>query len=97
MRLSIVPLTVLLGVGHCAEQFLKDLPADFANSSSGWAWVSYDSPNVAVIPGAFNRSAFDAPHEGNASNSKVAEASVTFILHQHATCAQRALPTYEYS
>ncbi|KAF2193954.1 calcium-dependent phosphotriesterase [Zopfia rhizophila CBS 207.26] len=52
--------------------FLKELPAEFAEGPATWAWVSYDSPSVAVLPGSFNRSVFDAPHESNVSDPVIA-------------------------
>lgn len=37
-----------------------------------WAWVSNQDPLLAVIPGHFNRSNFDAPSAAKVSDEKVA-------------------------
>ena len=76
MRLSLATSLSLFGTCLCTETFLKQLPSAFQKSSVKWAWVSYDSPSVAVIPGSFNRSVFDAPHEGEVSDKGVKQAYV---------------------
>lgn len=77
MLIPIVPLALMLSCGLCDAAFLQELPSIFKESASTWAWVSYTSPSVAQIPGTFNRSAFDAPHDGEASDPEVAEAFVS--------------------
>lgn len=53
---------------------------------SKWAWVSYESPSVIIVlPGSFNRSAFDNPHESKVSDDGVAQACVTYKL-RSTTC-----------
>ncbi|KAF2011514.1 calcium-dependent phosphotriesterase [Aaosphaeria arxii CBS 175.79] len=66
----------LLLAHHCLalSQYLSSLPTEFQSSHAKWAWVSYESPAVAVIPGSFNRTALQAPHEGDASDPIVREA-----------------------
>ncbi|KAK8028458.1 Six-bladed beta-propeller TolB-like protein [Apiospora marii] len=39
---------------------------------SQWAWVSNENPLLAVIPGEFNRSGFDAPSAAEVSDNKIA-------------------------
>lgn len=68
--------TALFGKSLFASQFLNELPADFQTTVSKWAWISYDSASVAVIPGSFNRSVLDAPHNTKVSDDGVAEAFV---------------------
>lgn len=77
MLILIVLLALMLSCGLCDAAFLQELPSIFKESASTWAWVSYTSPSVAQIPGTFNRSAFDAPHDGEASDPEVAEAFVS--------------------
>jgi hypothetical protein len=52
-----------------ALNFLSDVPREFEYGPSKWAWYDYSMPSVAVLPGAFNRTAFDAPWVSNTSNS----------------------------
>ncbi|KAF2248078.1 hypothetical protein BU26DRAFT_392479, partial [Trematosphaeria pertusa] len=47
---------------------LRELPSGFETAGGRWAWVSYETPSVAAIPGSFNRSAMDAPHVANVSD-----------------------------
>lgn len=48
---------------------LDAIPSTF--NASQWSWVSNEDPILAVIPGAFNRTVFDAPSAANVSNQKV--------------------------
>lgn len=72
----ILTLALSLGVVQSEETFLKALPIEFQASPANWSWVSYESPLVAVLPGTFNRSVFNAPHEGEASDAVVSDGSV---------------------
>ena len=64
-------LTVLLATPAVTQALLSELPQDFTNISSKWAWISYSNREVAVLPGQFNRSAFDAPFEGTNTDESV--------------------------
>lgn len=77
MRNVLMLSTVLFGKSLFASQFLRELPAEFQTNISKWAWISYNSPSVAVLPGSFNRSVFDAPHESKVSDDDVAQALVS--------------------
>ena len=46
------------------------VPSAFNNSQ--WSWVSNEDPLLAVIPGTFNRTNFQAPSAGNVSDQRVA-------------------------
>lgn len=46
------------------------IPSAF--NTSQWSWVSNEDPILAVIPGAFNRTVFDAPSAANVTDQKVA-------------------------
>jgi hypothetical protein len=46
------------------------IPSAF--NASQWSWVSNEDPILAVIPGAFNRTVFEAPSAGNVSDQRVA-------------------------
>ena len=70
-------MATLFGDCLAASDYLRELPADFQTSTSKWAWVSYGSPTVAVLPGLFNRSAFDAPHETEVSDEDIAQGCVS--------------------
>ncbi|THC94691.1 hypothetical protein EYZ11_005836 [Aspergillus tanneri] len=53
------PLSIsVLGVLQLATALLSPLPLEFRNTPAQWAYLSYDNPSFAVIPGHFNRSAF---------------------------------------
>lgn len=49
---------------------LDAIPKGF--QSDQWAWVSNEDPLLAVIPGAFNRTVFDAPSAANVTDQRVA-------------------------
>lgn len=58
-------------VGLAAAQAKLDaIPSGF--NGSQWAWVSNENPLLAVIPGQFNRSGFDAPSAAQVSDGRVA-------------------------
>jgi hypothetical protein len=40
-------------------------------NTSQWSWVSNEDPILAVIPGTFNRTVFDAPSAANVSDQRV--------------------------
>jgi hypothetical protein len=61
---------VLLSLVGSALGQLDALPAGF--NSSRWSWVSNEDPSLAVIPGTFNRTVFDAPSAANVSDQRVA-------------------------
>lgn len=48
------------------------LPDGF--NTSQWAFISYSDASVAVLPGSFNRSVFEAAFESNTSDSTLTEA-----------------------
>ncbi|KAL1586088.1 hypothetical protein WHR41_04792 [Cladosporium halotolerans] len=49
---------------------LDAIPKGF--QSDQWAWVSNEDPLLAAIPGAFNRTVFDAPSAANVTDQRVA-------------------------
>ncbi|KAH7312318.1 AkeP protein [Stachybotrys elegans] len=57
----------LVALAQCQ---LDGVPAGF--NTDRWSWVSYENPLVAVIPGHFNRTVFDAPSAANVSDERVA-------------------------
>lgn len=69
---STIPLFMAMGAVLPAQGYLSDIPGGF--NGSQWAYLSYSNPSVAVLPGTFNRSAMEAPHEGEASDAKLMEA-----------------------
>lgn len=76
MRYALLLLITLFHTSLSAPEYLRDLPEEIQTSMSKWAWVSYESPLVAVLPGLFNRSAFDAPHETEVSDEGIAQGYV---------------------
>lgn len=74
-----------------ASGYLRDLPAGYDNLS--WAWVSYDTPAVAVIPGSFNRTIFQPLPDTNASNGDISEAYVCFSCSR--ACLMKPLQIHE--
>jgi hypothetical protein len=62
----LVLATLIVG----ARSQLDAVPVGF--DTSRWAWVSNEDPLLAVIPGYFNRSSFDAPSAANVSDDRVA-------------------------
>lgn len=57
-----------------AQAYLADLPAAFNDSPAIWGYVSYAEQSVAVLSGSFNRTVFQAPHEGEATDLDLQEA-----------------------
>lgn len=49
---------------------LDALPSGF--NPDRWAWVSNEDPLLAVIPGRFNRSMWEAPSAAEVSDPRVA-------------------------
>lgn len=76
MRNTILLLVVLLGSGATASNYFRELSdSNFQpNNASQWAWVSYQSPSVAVLPGSFNRTIFEAPLDTKASDESIRNA-----------------------
>jgi hypothetical protein len=62
--------TVLLGGAALAWAQLDAIPDGF--STQRWSWVSNEDPLLAVIPGKFNRTVFEAPSAGQVSDERVA-------------------------
>jgi hypothetical protein len=77
---GIVLLALIFSTSSAAKQFFKNLPTGFENGNARWAWISYEMPSVAVIPGTFNRSAFDAPHVGKYSDPGMALMCVYLVV-----------------
>lgn len=50
---------------------LSPLPSAYEKAAAKWAYLSYQNPSLAVLPGHFNRSVF-VPF----TNSEVSDASV---------------------
>jgi len=61
---------VLLSLAGSALGQPDAIPTGF--NSSRWSWVSNEDPSLAVIPGDFNRTVFDAPSAANVSDQRVA-------------------------
>lgn len=59
----------LLLASAALGQALMDLPEGFDSAPSKWAFYSYEDPSVAVLPGSFNRSIFDAPWASETSDN----------------------------
>ena len=57
---------------------LDAIPEGF--NASQWAWVSNKDPLLAVIPGTFNRTVYDAPSAANVSDQRVVAMSVVKSL-----------------
>jgi len=62
----------LLIISSAAAALARVDAVPSAFNTSQWSWVSNEDPILAVIPGAFNRTVFDAPSAGNVSDQKVA-------------------------
>ena len=65
---------LLAGSASLGQALFQDLPETFDSTASTWAFYSYEDPNVAVLPGSFNRSVFDAPWASEASDDSLTEA-----------------------
>lgn len=61
--------TLLLYLAGSALAQLDAIPASF--DPTRWSWVSNKEPLLAVIPGTFNRTVFDAPSAANVSDQRV--------------------------
>ncbi|KAA8650885.1 SMP-30/gluconolactonase/LRE family protein [Aspergillus tanneri] len=69
------PLSIsVLGVLQLATALLSPLPLEFRNTPAQWAYLSYDNPSFAVIPGHFNRSAFVSQTDSVTSDPEVTKA-----------------------
>jgi len=62
-------IRVLSLVGPALSQ-LDAVPAGF--NTDRWAWVSNEDPLLAVIPGKFNRTMWEAPSAADVSDNRVA-------------------------
>jgi len=73
---SLLTLPALLFcTASLASDYLRPLPSAFKpQNESKWAWISYESPSVAVLPGSFNRSVFEAPYVAMVSDGNVKQA-----------------------
>lgn len=66
--MRIVLSASVLAAGAAAQ--LQDLPSGY--NESQWALVTNENPLLAVLPGHFNRTVFDAPSEANVTDSRIA-------------------------
>lgn len=62
---------------------LNAVPSGF--NTDRWAWVSNQDPLLAVIPGHFNRSMWEASSAAEVSDSRVAAMSVLLTIHYFQT------------
>ena len=62
----------LLTVSFAASAMAQVDAIPSAFNTSQWSWVSNEDPILAVIPGEFNRTVFEAPSAGNVSDQRVA-------------------------
>ena len=60
----------LLGLAGPALTQLDAVPAGF--NTDRWAWVSNEDPLLAVIPGEFNRTMWEAPSAADVSDNRIA-------------------------
>jgi hypothetical protein len=67
MTANIFAFCSLVALARCQ---LDNIPAGF--NADRWSWISYEDPLLAVIPGQFNRTVFDAPSAANVSDKRVA-------------------------
>ncbi|KAM0550193.1 hypothetical protein ACHAPJ_009041 [Fusarium lateritium] len=67
MKFPLTTISVFATIA--AGKYLADPPPKF--NSSQWANIQYNNPSVAVIPGAFNRSVFDAPWDSNNTDKSI--------------------------
>ena len=67
----IVTMLSLLIVSSAAAALAQVDAVPSAFNSSQWSWVSNEDPLLAVIPGTFNRTNFEAPSAGNVSDQRV--------------------------
>jgi len=67
---NMLDVLVLSSLAGSALAQLDAIPAGF--NSTRWSWASNEDPTLAVIPGTFNRTVFDAPSSANVSDQRVA-------------------------
>ncbi|EKG17718.1 Six-bladed beta-propeller TolB-like protein [Macrophomina phaseolina MS6] len=89
--MGLLPFLATLAVGRAfaAPGFLMALPEEFHGSKSSWAWLSYNNPDFAVLPGHFNRTIFDSPTATNVTDPGLAAAnqflnSTNFVAYDEA-------------
>ncbi|KAG6354321.1 hypothetical protein INS49_004926 [Diaporthe citri] len=70
-------LLMAANAGAAWACYTSPVPPGFTSNNTGaiWAYVDYSDPAVAVIPGAFNRSVFDAPFASEVSDDRQASAN----------------------
>lgn len=71
MVVILIMLSLLI-VSSAAAALAQVDAVPSAFNTSQWSWVSNEDPLLAVIPGTFNRTNFDAPSAGNVSDRRVA-------------------------
>ena len=68
---SLIMLSLLMLSSVASALAQQDaIPPDF--NTSQWSWVSNEDPILAVIPGTFNRTVFDASSAANVFDQRVA-------------------------
>jgi hypothetical protein len=67
-RSTMLNLLIISSAASALAQ-LDAIPPTF--NTSQWSWVSNEDPILAVIPGTFNRTVFDAPSAANVSDQRV--------------------------
>ncbi|KAL6918616.1 hypothetical protein FSST1_010111 [Fusarium sambucinum] len=72
MRLGL-SLHYLSGFLPLAASILSPLPLDYENTTAKWAYLSYENPSLAVLPGHFNRSVFVPFTDSQTSDASVAQ------------------------
>lgn len=75
--MALKSLLLAVNAGTAWAYYTSPVPAAFTSNNTGsiWAYVDYSDPVVAVIPGAFNRSVFDAPLASEVSDDRQAAAN----------------------
>ncbi|KAF2758650.1 AkeP protein, partial [Pseudovirgaria hyperparasitica] len=53
------------------SRYLKLLPPNFSPQNSTWAWLTYETPEFRSLPWHFNRTAFQAPWDTQASEDSL--------------------------
>ncbi|KAF4306457.1 Six-bladed beta-propeller TolB-like protein [Botryosphaeria dothidea] len=81
--------TLAVAPAFAASDIFKALPEGYNGLNSSWAWLAYDNPGFAVLPGHFNRTAFDAPAATNVTDPGLAAAnqflnSTNFVAYDEA-------------
>ena len=67
MKLGLTSVLVLFNSACCTS--LAPVPENFNDTK--WAYWSYEQSSLAVLPGSFNRTVFDAPWDGNSTDPDV--------------------------